>query len=300
MRSVNADIRDGARLSRVFQDSGPEIVMHFAAQSLVRESYRLPIETYSVNVLGTAQLLEAVRSCDTVSAVVIVTSDKCYENREWLWGYRENEPLGGRDPYSSSKACAELVAGAYRESFFQASTAPLIATARAGNVIGGGDWANDRLIPDVMRALLSDSTVSIRNPDAVRPWQHVLDPLAGYLLLAERLASGQRDLGDAWNFGPEASGTKPVSWVVERLLRTWGDNARWEHDVTAHPNEATVLRLDSSKAHKVLGWHPRAALPEALDWTLDWYRAYRDGLDMQAFTLDQIRQYELLAGSSVE
>lgn len=297
--SVNADIRDAERLGRVFRDTRPEIVIHLAAQSLVRESYRSPIETYSTNVLGTAQLLEAVRSCETVRAAVIVTSDKCYENHESLWGYRETDRLGGRDPYSSSKACAELVTSAYRASFLQAPSAPSVATARAGNVIGGGDWANDRLIPDVMRALLSGGPVYIRNPDAVRPWQHVLDPLAGYLLLAQRLANGHRELAEAWNFGPEASGTRPVSWVAERLLRSWESNLCWKHDVKPHTKEASILYLDSSKARQLLGWLPRITISEALDWTSNWFRAYRDGHDMQAFTLGQIRQYEALAGNMV-
>ena len=230
VQSVQADIRDRARLSAVIGEFQPEIILHFAAQSLVRESYQTPVETFEVNVLGTANLLEAARSCRAVRAIVIVTSDKCYENREWLWPYRESESLGGHDPYSSSKACAELVTAAYRSSFFLESGSALVATVRAGNVIGGGDWANDRLVPDIVRALLSGRHVSIRDPGAVRPWQHVLDPLHGYLLLAERLCSGQREFADAWNFGPTDDGMKPVSWFVERALSAlWADTA-WEHD----------------------------------------------------------------------
>jgi CDP-glucose 4,6-dehydratase len=224
----------------------------------------------------------------------VVTSDKCYENREWLWGYRETEALGGRDPYSSSKACAELVAGAYRASFFSDPAGPLLATARAGNVIGGGDWAGDRLVPDIIRALIDGKSVVIRNPDAVRPWQHVLDPLAGYLMLAERLASGLGEFAEAWNFGPAEDGVQPVSWVVERTLGAWGGGTKWKTDSRPKPHEASLLKLDSAKARSRLSWRPCLDLPTALDWTVEWYRCYRDCKDMRQISLDQLRRYGAL------
>lgn len=291
VQSTQADIRDRTRLSRVLGEFQPEIILHLAAQSLVRESYRIPVETFEVNVLGTANLLEAARSCPSVRSIVIVTSDKCYENREWLWPYREGEALGGRDPYSSSKACAELVTAAYRSSFFADSASALVATVRAGNVIGGGDWANDRLVPDIIRALFSGRKVNIRDPGAVRPWQHVLDPLNGYLQIAERLCSGQREFADAWNFGPTDDGMKPVSWVVARALSAWGVEAAWQPDSKPRPHEAVLLRLDSSKARARLAWQPRLELSEAIDWTMDWFRAYRDEIDMQQVCHEQLDRY---------
>lgn len=291
VQSVQADIRDRVRLSAVVGEFQPEIILHFAAQSLVRESYRVPVETFEVNVLGTANLLDAARSCQAVRAVVVVTSDKCYENREWLWPYREGEALGGRDPYSSSKACAELVAAAYRSSFFSDSGSALVATVRAGNVIGGGDWANDRLVPDILRAILSGRRVVIRDPDAVRPWQHVLDPLQGYLMLAERLWSGHKEFAAAWNFGPAEDGMKPVSWIVERALSAWGADTAWEKDRKPRLHEAMLLRLDSSKARARLAWQPRLELSKAIDWTVEWFRAYNDGREMQQISLNQLGCY---------
>ena len=291
VQSVQADIRDRARLSAVIGEFQPEIILHFAAQSLVRESYQTPVETFEVNVLGTANLLEAARSCRAVRAIVIVTSDKCYENREWLWPYRESESLGGHDPYSSSKACAELVTAAYRSSFFSDSGSALVATVRAGNVIGGGDWANDRLVPDIVRALLSGHAVTIRDPAAVRPWQHVLDPLHGYLTLAEHLWSGHTEFADAWNFGPTEDGMKPVSWIVEYALSAWGAATAWEHDGKPRPHEAMLLRLDSRKARARLAWQARVELSKALDWTVEWFLACKDGRDMQQVSLDQLGRY---------
>ena len=302
MRHVNGDVRDLAHLQTTLADSRAEVVIHMAAQSLVRRSYARPVETYETNVLGTVNVLEAVRQTNGVRAVVVVTSDKCYENREWVWGYREGEPLGGHDPYSSSKGCAELVTAAYRNSFFNQKgdsvdrqTVPAVASARAGNVIGGGDWAEDRLVPDIMRAVMANEAVVVRSPDAVRPWQHVLDPLAGYLLLAERLcgADGAR-YADAWNFGPADADAKPVRWIVERVTKTWGEGARWQLDAAAsHPHEAHYLKLDCSKANALLGWRPRWQIAAALDATVAWYKAYQAEQNVRDMTIAQINSYQV-------
>lgn len=286
-----ADIRDADVLAQAVRHAAPDVVFHLAAQALVRQSYVAPLETYAVNVMGTANLFEAVRQAPSVRAVVNVTSDKCYENREWLWPYRENEAMGGHDPYSSSKACAELMTAAWRRSFFQASGVQL-ASARAGNVIGGGDWAADRLIPDFFRARDAGQVLSIRSPGAVRPWQHVLEPLSGYLTLAERLCTedGQA-YAEAWNFGPYEGDARPVQWIVDYLCSRVPD-AKWDCDAALHPHEAQLLRLDSTKARNLLGWRPCWSLPTALDMTVAWYQAWQAGSDMGAFSLDQIRQYE--------
>ncbi len=248
-----------------------------AAQPLVRESYAHPVETYATNVIGTVQLLDAIRQVPGVRSVVNVTTDKCYENREWVWGYREDEAMGGYDPYSNSKACAELVTSAFRNSFFNSSTyakhGVAIASARAGNVIGGGDWAADRLVPDIVRAIARGETVSIRKPHAIRPWQHVLEPLSGYLLLAEKLYCDGLHYAEAWNFGPNDSDAQPVQVIVERLTSQWGDNARWALDDGDHPHEATFLKLDCSKARARLGWRPRWDLGHSLDNIVAWYKA---------------------------
>jgi CDP-glucose 4,6-dehydratase len=303
--NVNGDVRDLPHLQSTLADARAEIVIHMAAQSLVRRSYAQPVETYETNVLGTVNVLEAVRQTGGVRAVVVVTSDKCYENREWVWGYREGEPMGGHDPYSSSKGCAELVTAAYRNSFFNAQgdgdpasgdhqAVTAVASARAGNVIGGGDWAEDRLVPDIMRAVLANKAVVIRQPDAVRPWQHVLDPLAGYLLLAEKLygADGAR-YADAWNFGPAERDAKPVRWLVERITKAWGDGARWELDAaTSHPHEAHYLKLDCSKANVQLGWQPRWHIAQALDATVAWYKAYQAKQNVRDMTIAQINSYQ--------
>lgn len=299
MTSVIADVRDLDRLNGFVSEYRPEVIFHMAAQSLVRRSYADPVDTYGSNVMGTVHLLEAARRCADVRVVVNVTSDKCYENREWPWAYRENEPMGGYDPYSSSKGCAELITSAYRRSFFACEpatgrSAPLaLASARAGNVIGGGDWAEDRLVPDIMRAFLSGQAAVIRNPGSVRPWQHVLEPLRGYLILAERLYDAGSDFAQAWNFGPSDSDTKPVGWLVDRLCTFWGPAARWERDGSqAQPHEAYVLKLDCSKARAELGWQPRLGLEEALSWTVDWYKCFERAGDLRALTEDQIAGFE--------
>lgn len=299
--SVIADIRDLDRLGDVIRRARPEIVIHMAAQPLVRASYADPIETYSVNVVGTATLLEAIRRGGGVRAVVSVTSDKCYENREWVWGYRESDPMGGFDPYSSSKGCAELVTSAMRNAFFHPESwsehKVAVASARAGNVIGGGDWAEDRLVPDLVRAFTAGVAAAVRRPDAVRPWQHVLEPLSGYLVLAERLVDEGPDFAEAWNFGPEESDAREVGWLADRVSTLWGDGARCEGDRRAHPHEATFLKLDCSKARARLGWRPRWHLERALEETVAWYRAFYAGSDVRALSAGQIAAYSTQAGS---
>jgi CDP-glucose 4,6-dehydratase len=287
--SEMADVRDGEALCAAVRRVHPEIVFHLAAQPLVRRSYRAPVETYAVNVMGTVHLLEAVRQNDSVRAVVSVTTDKCYENREWPWGYRENEPLGGCDPYSNSKACAELVSAAYRTSFL-ADSGVALATARAGNVIGGGDWAADRLLPDLLRALDAGETLIIRSPGAIRPWQHVLEPLSGYLALAEALVASGVQAAEAWNFGPVDDDARPVGWILEHLAASVPE-LRWQCDSAAQPHEANYLKLDSSKARTQLGWAPRWRLDKALDMTVAWHSAWRQGDDMRALSLAQITEY---------
>ncbi len=295
MNSVIGDIRDGAALGKAMREAAPDIVIHMAAQALVRHSYVDPVETYSTNVMGTVHVLEAVRKTRSVRAVVNVTSDKCYENREWVWGYRENEPMGGFDPYSNSKGCAELVTSAYRNSFFSPSTYAehrvAIASGRAGNVIGGGDWAADRLVPDIMRAVSAGRPVVIRNPHAIRPWQHVLEPLSGYLLLAQKLYEDGIAYAEGWNFGPGDDDARPVQWIVERLVQQWGEGARWELDQGDHPHEAHYLKLDCSKARMRLDWHPRWQLGHALEMIAAWQRAWLTKKDMRRITLEQIDQY---------
>lgn len=288
--STIADIRDVAALTQAMQAAQPQIVLHLAAQSLVRYSYIAPVDTYAVNVMGTVNILEAARRMPGVQAIVNVTTDKCYENREWVWPYRENEAMGGYDPYSSSKGCSELVTAAYRRSFL-GPMGVQVASARAGNVIGGGDWAAERLIPDFMRALDSGQTLTVRSPSATRPWQHVLEPLAGYLMLAERLCTDGEDFADAWNFGPEEADVKPVQWIVEHLSRLAPGSA-WRCDDGHQPHEAHYLALDNSKAKFKLGWRPRWSLQTALDHTLAWHRAWQRGSNMVAKSLAQILEYE--------
>ncbi|NEV60540.1 CDP-glucose 4,6-dehydratase [Thiorhodococcus minor] len=283
------DIRDYEALAVAVAEARPEIVFHLAAQPLVREAYRSPLETYAVNIMGTANLLETLRHTPTARAVVVVTSDKCYESREWVWPYREIDPLGGDDPYASSKGCAELVTSAYRRSFLAAAGIQ-VATARAGNVIGGGDWASDRLLPDVLRALDRGQTVPIRSPLAVRPWQHVLEPLSGYLALGERLHECGDDYAQSWNFGPDAGDVRSVGWILEHLSAQ-ADGLRWRLDDDPQPHETSLLALDSAKAIGRLGWRPRWDLGQALDRTLDWHRAWRDGADMRRVSLQQIDCY---------
>jgi CDP-glucose 4,6-dehydratase len=298
MHSVEGDVRDLAGLERVIEDCRPEIVVHMAAQSLVRYSYDNPVETYATNVMGTVNVFEAVRRSGSVRVVLNITSDKCYENREWLWGYRENEAMGGHDPYSSSKGCAELVTSAYRQSYFSgADSTVVLASARAGNVIGGGDWATDRLIPDMMRAFMEDEPVIIRNPDAIRPWQHVLEPLCGYLALVEHLWDAGQSFAGGWNFGPADQDARPVLWIVQEMLGLWGAGARYELDSRPHVHEAGYLKLDSSQARTRLAWAPRLNLAQALRWLTEWYKAYRDGEDMRAVTVAQIEAYQRLCSS---
>jgi CDP-glucose 4,6-dehydratase len=269
-----------------------------AAQPLVRLSYADPLLTYRTNVIGTANVLEAVRQTPSVRAVVSVTTDKCYENKEWVWGYRETDPLGGYDPYSSSKACAEIVTAAYRQSFFNVSKYSEhrcgIATARAGNVIGGGDWSDDRLLPDLVRGFQTGEPVRIRRPDSIRPWQHVLEPLWGYIRLAEELYKGNTSAATGWNFGPQEEDAWPVSWIAEKMAQAWGDGAGWVRDADSSAHEAGYLKLDASKARAELGWHPSLRIGTALEWLVRWYRAHAAGADMHAFTLAQIKAYEAL------
>ena len=291
-----ADIRDGVALSAAIQRAQPEIVVHMAAQPLVRESYQIPTETYATNVMGTVNLLEAIRHCPSVKSVVNVTTDKCYENKEWVWAYRENEPMGGFDPYSSSKACSELVTAAYRQSFFNPQQyeehGVALASARAGNVIGGGDWAKDRLIPDCIDALLANKTIRIRNPYSIRPWQHVLEPLSGYISLAQKLYESGPDYAEGWNFGPSDEDAKSVEWIVKRLCDQWGGGACYEIDSGDHPHEAHYLKLDCSKAHMLLNWQPRWGLSKTLSVILEWVAGYKADENIYEICLKQIDEYE--------
>jgi CDP-glucose 4,6-dehydratase len=302
MTSVIGDIRDLPKLQAVFAEHQPEIVFHMAAQPLVRYSYQNPVETYSTNVMGTVHLLEAVRNTPGVKAVVNITTDKCYENREWVWGYRENEPMGGFDPYSNSKGCAELVSAAYRSSFFNANNyaqhGVATATVRAGNVIGGGDWAQDRLIPDVLAGFEQGRKVEIRNPHAIRPWQHVMEPLRGYLTLAEQLFEHGPSFGEGWNFGPNDEDAKPVGWIVEEMASLWGTDAQWQIDNGEHPHEAHFLKLDISKARSRLNWHPALRLKDALALIIDWSKQRLVGANMRQLTLNQLRTYQAMSDQS--
>jgi CDP-glucose 4,6-dehydratase len=288
-QSIIADITDAKTLRSAMQKAEPDIVLHLAAQPLVRHSYIEPVATYQTNVIGTLNVLEAVRATSSVKVVVNITTDKCYENREWLWGYRENEALGGFDPYSSSKACAELVTAAYRQSFLQ-SAGVAVASARAGNVIGGGDWATDRLIPDFLRAIDAGQPLIIRSPDSIRPWQHVLEPLSGYLLLAEKLFADGEPYAEAWNFGSDDSDAKPVRWIIEQLVLLCHDLV-WQCDTAPQPHEAHYLKLDSSKAKQRLAWQPRWQLATALEKTVAWHEAWRQGANMRVISLAQIDEY---------
>ena len=302
MRSLHGDVRDLRALREAMHTAQPEIVIHMAAQSLVRYSYEEPVETYATNVMGTVHLLEAVRQTAGIKAVVNVTTDKCYENKEWVWGYREDEPMGGHDPYSNSKGCSELVSSAYRSSFFSACThaqhVVALATARAGNVIGGGDWAKDRLIPDILAAFEKAQPVVIRNPHATRPWQHVLEPLRGYLTLAERLSNNGTVFAEGWNFGPHSDDARPVEWIVSRLAQKWADNASWQIDGSDHPHEANYLKLDISKAAHRLNWQPSMRLDQALDLIVDWTRQKLAGADLRAVTQAQISSYQSQTSAS--
>lgn len=292
---VAGDVRDLAAVCAAVERARPEVVFHLAAQPLVRLSYSEPVETYAVNVMGTVHLLEAVRQSGGVKAVVCVTSDKCYENREWTWPYRESDAMGGHDPYSSSKGAAELVVSAWRRSYWQ-NEGPALASVRAGNVIGGGDWAADRLVPDLVRAFEAGAAPLVRSPDSVRPWQHVLGALHGYLLLAERLLAGERHLADGWNFGPSDDDARPVRWIVERMRAAWGEGALpSDADSGPRPHEAGLLRLDSSKARAELGWRPALDLGDAIEWIVQWHQAVARGEDARAVTLRQIGRYSASA-----
>ncbi len=298
MNSVVGDIRDHQLLAATLNSSRPEIVFHMAAQALVRESYLNPLDTFSTNVMGTVNLLDAVRNTSGIKAIVNITTDKCYENREWIWPYREDEALGGHDPYSASKACSELVTAAYRCSFFSpesyAEHGVAVASARAGNVIGGGDWAKDRLIPDALAAFLRHQPVSLRYPQSIRPWQHVLEPLAGYLLLAENLFLRGPKFAQAWNFGPAQEDAKPVQWLIDRMIQLWGEDAKFISNSDTQPHEAHFLQLDTSKSRLLLAWKPRIPLSLALELTVQWARDESAGQSAKELCLAQIRQYQKL------
>ncbi|MDC0464298.1 CDP-glucose 4,6-dehydratase [Pseudomonadales bacterium] len=296
MESVIGDVRDLEKITKTMSNFSPDIVIHMAAQPLVRLSYRNPVDTYSTNVMGTVNLFEAVRKTASVKAVVNVTTDKCYENKEWVWGYREHESMGGHDPYSNSKGCSELVTTAYRSSFFNYLGSAKIASARAGNVIGGGDWGEDRLIPDIFKAFENKEPVMVRNPSATRPWQHVLEPLSGYLVLAERLFNHGEEFADGWNFGPRESDVKPVRNIIEYLVERWGEGASWVHDESEQPHEAQLLKLDISKAKTLLEWSPKWDLITALDSIIEWQKERLKGSDAKEITLEQIYKFEKLSG----
>lgn len=292
------DIRDYNHFTEFLNQTNPDIVIHMAAQPLVRYSYDNPIETYHTNVVGLVNVLEAIRHNKKVKAVINVTSDKCYENKEWIWGYREDESKGGYDPYSNSKGCAELVTSCYQKSYFNKDNYgkthnTLLASGRAGNVVGGGDWALDRLIPDMIKAIIDKKPVNIRNPSAIRPWQHVLEPLSGYLLLAEYLYNGDINIASGWNFGPHDKDVKNVEYVVSQLCRLWGDGASWVLDNNNHPHEANYLKLDCSKANLLLNWHPRWDIQTTLKNIVGWYKAYINNQDLYQITKEQINNYEL-------
>jgi CDP-glucose 4,6-dehydratase len=285
------DIRDQKSLYKSMTEFNPDILIHMAAQPLVRYSYDVPIETYEVNVIGTVKVLEVARSCSNLKAIVNITTDKCYENDGRSEGYKEDDPMGGYDPYSSSKGCAELVTSAYRRSFLQDQGVAL-ASVRAGNVIGGGDWACDRLIPDILRSFESGDPVIVRNPEAIRPWQHVLEPLSGYLILAQNLYANQKEYAEGWNFGPNDDDARPVSWILDKMIERWGAGAAWKLDQCSNPHEANYLKLNISKAKKKLHWSPIWTLDEALDLIVEWQVQYLKGEDMQSASLRQIKLYQ--------
>jgi CDP-glucose 4,6-dehydratase len=304
IRSIHGDVRDLAALKSAIAACDPEVVIHMAAQSIVRYGYEEPVETYATNVMGTVHLLEAVRQLKRPCVVLNVTSDKCYANQEWVWGYRESDPMGGHDPYSNSKGCAELVTSAYRDSYFSANAMSpsgiALASARAGNAIGGGDWTANQLIPDLIRAFADRRPCRIRNPMAIRPWQFLLEPLHGYLLLCEKLAEEGSAFASGWNFGPAQSDAKPVWWIADTLTASWGEGASWMRDGGRHPEEAQLLRLDTSKSMAGLGWQPVLPLAQGLEWIVEWYQAFRAGDDVQSVTRRQIEHYEHLLRDRVE
>ncbi len=296
MTSIIGDIRDLDTVKAAYDQANPQVVIHLAAQALVHTAYADPITNYGTNVMGTAHVLEAARDRDGLDAVLMITSDKCYRNVEWVWGYRESDELGGRDPYSASKGAAELVIRSYMASWFD-GTPTAVASARAGNVIGGGDWSKDRLIPDIMAAIDAGEPVQIRNPHALRPWQHVLEPVGGYLRLAEVLTNDPTLGSDHWNIGPDLDQIKPVEWIAEYLTNAWGDGASWQLDGKEFPHEDTFLKLDCAKIKSQIGWNPILGLDDALTWIVEWYRTNHDGGDVRAMTLDQIDRYRKLLES---
>ena len=291
MESEVGDIRDLDKISKSMSAFNPDILIHMAAQPLVRLSYNDPVNTYTTNVIGTVNVLEAARKCVNLKAIVSITTDKCYENKEWEWGYRENEAMGGHDPYSSSKGCAELVTSAYRRSFFSAKGTASVASARAGNVIGGGDWADDRLIPDILKAFERSEPVVIRNPLSTRPWQHVLEPLSGYLVLAQELYLKGDAYAEAWNFGPKDEDCKPVNWILDKMVAKWGAGASWELDKENNPHEAGFLKLDCSKAASRLKWQPKWNLEETVNLIIDWHQLYLNKQDVKVQCLKEIKKY---------
>ena len=295
MQSEIGDIRDLTKLSQSIVSFNPDILLHLAAQPLVRYSYREPVETYSTNVMGTVNVLEASRQANNLKTIVVITTDKCYENREWEWGYRENEPMGGYDPYSNSKGCAELVVSAYRRSFFNSNDTAAVASARAGNVVGGGDWAEDRLIPDILRAFEKQQPVIIRNPLSTRPWQHVLEPLSGYLVLAQHLWQEGQIFAEGWNFGPKDDDCRPVQWILDNMVHFWGKGAYYEIDKSQQPHEANFLKLDCSKAATRLKWHPQWRLEYTLEKITTWHRAWLDRKNMKNHCLEEIKDYMQVA-----
>jgi CDP-glucose 4,6-dehydratase len=290
---VVGDIRDAGLVDDVIARARPQTVFHLAAQPLVRLSYDCPRETFATNVVGTVNVLDACRRVEGLDAIVAVTSDKCYENREWVWPYRESDPMGGHDPYSASKGAAELAISAYRNSFFDAPGSPLLASVRAGNVIGGGDWAKDRLVPDIVRAIIEHRSVQIRAPKAIRPWQHVLEALGGYILIAQHLALGERWAASAWNFGPAAQDTRPVDWIVRKMIDRWGQGS-FEIDDAPQRHEAHLLKLDCTKAYSELGWRPAFDLARTIDWIVDWHKQVDQGADALQLTRKQILNYMAL------
>ncbi len=294
VKSIEGDVRDVEAISKAMAEAKPEIVIHMAAQSLVRKSYQEPLETLTTNVIGSANVLDAVRTTPSVKAVVMVTSDKCYHNEEWVWGYREDSRLGGDDPYSASKACAELVVWSYQRSYFRpekGKSVPAVASARAGNVIGGGDWAEDRLVPDILNSLMKEEPTLIRSPNATRPWQHVMEPVHGYLMLAEKLYNEGQEFVGGWNFGPPDSSEKSVEWVIDELYKLWETSMEWIRDTNPGPPEKTFLKLDSSKSRAYVGWRPKLDLPTTLEWIVKWTQEYEKGSDMRQVTLDEIERF---------
>ncbi|MEP1488981.1 MAG: CDP-glucose 4,6-dehydratase [Algibacter sp.] len=291
MESEIGDIKNLEQLSKSMKSFNPDILIHMAAQPLVRLSYLEPVDTYATNVMGTVNVLESARFCLNLKSIVSVTTDKCYENNEWEWGYRESEPMGGYDPYSSSKGCAELVTSAYRRSFFNTENEASVASARAGNVIGGGDWSDDRLIPDILRAFEKHKPVIVRNPLSTRPWQHVLEPLSGYLVLAERLFEDRNKFAEGWNFGPKDEGCKSVQWILDKMVSSWGEGASWKLDENNNPHEAGFLKLDCSKAASKLKWIPNWNLEDTLDSIIQWHQNYIVGNDVKQLCLKEINKY---------